>query len=171
MNDFNEAMFITKANNIFVKLYTGIMKKDLIDIKHFISNDLYEKYTTKINILSSENKRQMYDEINVKSTSIISRNIENDKEVVTIKLISRYMDYIIDATTGDLLSGDDTRRIEKTNILRFEKKLNTKDINIVRKCPGCGASIDVNNKGKCDYCDTIFNQEDYDYVLVSLTDE
>ena len=80
----------------------------------------------------------------------------------------RYMDYIIDIDTGDLIFGDDTRRIEKRTILRFEKKLSTKEIDLVRKCPGCGASISVNTSGKCEYCDTIFNQEDYDYILVSI---
>ena len=58
----------------------------------------------------------MYDELNVKNTSIISRNIIDDKEVVEVEIISRYMDYIIDIDSGDLISGDDTRRIEKRNI-------------------------------------------------------
>ena len=78
------------------------------------------------------------------------------------------MDYIINLDTGDTIRGDDTRRIEKTNILTFEKRLNTKNNNLVMKCPGCGASINVNNSGKCEYCDTIFDLEDYDYILVSL---
>ena len=168
MNEFNEAMFKTKVDNIFVKLYTSIMKQDLSDVEHFIGDSLQKEIEDKINTLKSQNKRQMYDELNAKDTRIISRNIENDKEVIIVELISRYMDYIIDIDTGDLLSGDDTRRIEKRNILRFEKKLDTKEIGLVRKCPGCGASISVNTSGKCDYCDTIFNQEDYDYVLVSI---
>ena len=130
MEDFNEAMFKTKVDNIFVKLYTCIMKGDLTDVRHFIS--------------------------------------EEDKEIIDVEIVSRYMDYIIDINTGDLISGDDTRRIERRNILRFEKKLNTKDFGIVRKCPGCGASINVNNTGKCEYCDTIFNLDDYDYILVSI---
>ncbi len=169
MEDFNEAMFKTKVDNIFVKLYTCIMKGDLTDVRHFISNELYNNYIAKINELTSHNKRQMYDEINVKNTRVISRKILEDKEIVDVELISRYMDYIIDINTGDLTSGDDTRRIEKRNMLRFEKKLNAKDFGIVRKCPGCGASIDVNNTGKCEYCDTIFNLDDYDYILVSIS--
>ena len=55
MNDFNEAMFKTKVDNIFVKLYTCIMKGDLTDVKHFISKDLYNMFMTKINELSSSN--------------------------------------------------------------------------------------------------------------------
>ena len=168
MNEFNEAMFKTKVDNIFVKVHTSIMKQNLSDVSHFISNTLEQELQNKINKLKNNNQRQMYDELNVKDTRILSRNIENDKEVVEVELISRYMDYIIDMGTGDLLSGDDTRRIEKRNILKFEKILNTKEIGIVRKCPGCGASISVNRTGKCEYCDTIFNQEDYDYILVSI---
>ena len=168
MEDFNEAMFKTKVDNIFVKLYTCIMKGDLADVRHFISEELYNNYINKINELISHNKRQMYDEINVKNTMIINRKILEDKEIIDVEIVSRYMDYIIDINTGDLISGDDTRRIERRNILRFEKKLNTKDFGIVRKCPGCGASINVNNTGKCEYCDTIFNLDDYDYILVSI---
>ena len=149
MEDFNEAMFKTKVDNIFVKLYTCIMKGNLTDVRHFISEELYNNYINKINELISHNKRQMYDEINVKNTMIINRKILEDKEIIDVEIVSRYMDYIIDINTGDLISGDDTRRIERRNILRFEKKLNTKDFGIVRKCPGCGASINVNNTGKC----------------------
>lgn len=168
MNEFNEAMFKTKVDNIFVKLYTSIMKEDLSDVAHFISDSLYEELNNKILKYKEKNQRQMYDEINVKSTSILSRNIYDDKEVIEVEIISRYMDYIIDEATGDTISGDDTRRIEKRNLLKFEKKLNTKETTLVRRCPGCGASISVNTSGKCDYCDTIFNLEEYDYILVSI---
>lgn len=169
MIDFNEAMFKTKVDNIFVKLYTCVMKGNLSDVDHFIGDDLHNELQSLIDNLKSNNQRQMYDELNVKNTSIISRNILDDKEVVEVEIISRYMDYIIDMDTGDVISGDDTRRIEKRNILVFEKKITTKDIGIVRKCPGCGASISVNTSGKCEYCDSIFNQEDYDYVLMSIS--
>lgn len=169
MNDFNEAMFKTKVDNIFVKLYTSIMKQDISEVSHFIGDTLQNKLEEQINNLKNKNQRQMYDEINVKNTHIINRSIEEDKEVVTVEIISRYMDYIIDIDTGDLVSGDDTRRIEKRNTLIFEKRIGTKEIGLVRKCPGCGASISVNTSGKCEYCGAIFNQEDYDYVLTSLT--
>ena len=168
MKNFNEAMFKTKVDNIFVKLYTSIMKGNLSDVVHFIGDNLQNELENRINNLNSQNKRQMYDEINVKDTKIISRDIEFDKEVVIVEIISRYMDYIIDNDTGDLLSGDDSRRIEKRNILRFEKKLDAKEIGIVRMCHGCGASISVNTSGRCPYCDRVYDQEDYDYVLVSI---
>lgn len=168
MRDLNEAMFKTKVDNIFVKLYTSIMKGDLSDVAHFIGDSLQNELEDKITNLNSQNKRQMYDEINVKDTKIISRSVELDKDVVIVELISRYMDYIIDKDTGDLISGEDSRRVEKRNILRFEKNLDAKEIGIVRMCRGCGASLSVNTSGRCPYCDRIYDQEDYDYVLMSI---
>lgn len=168
MKEFNEAMFKTKVDNIFVKLYTSIMKGDLSDVAHFIGDNLQNELENKINNMNSQNKRQMYDEINVKDTKIISRNIELNKEIVIVEIISRYMDYIIDKDNGNLLSGDASRRIEKRNILKFEKRLDTKEIGMVRMCRGCGASLSVNTSGKCPYCDRIYDQEDYDYVLMSI---
>lgn len=168
MNEFNEDMFKTKVDNIFVKLFTSIMMGNLDDVKHFISDDVRKKYQSYINALSNDNERQMYDELNVKNTKILNRKEFDDKEVVEVEIISRYMDYIINIDTGETIKGDDTRRIEKRNILTFEKKKDTKNIKLVRKCPGCGASISVNTSGKCEYCGTIFNQEDYDYILTDI---
>lgn len=170
MQEFNEAIFKTKVDNIFVKVYTSIMKQDLSDVMHFIGESLEKELSNIINNLKKENKRQIYDELNVKDTKIINRKITEDKEVIEVELISRYMDYIIDNETGNTISGDDTRRVERRNILIFEKKLNTRNISIVRKCPGCGASISVNTSGKCAYCGAIFNQEEYDYILVKLNE-
>lgn len=169
MNDFNEAMFKTKVDNIFVKLYTAEMKQDLSDVMHFINDDVRDMFQNRIDENKRLNRRQMYDEINVKSTNIIDRCITDDKEIVEAQIISRYMDYVIDMNTGATIEGDDTRRIEKRNILVFEKKIDSKDIGIVRRCPGCGASMSVNTSGKCEYCGTIFNQDDYDYILVKLS--
>ena len=44
MQEFNEALFKTKIDNIFVKLFTAIMKGDLKKVDHFISDEVYNKY-------------------------------------------------------------------------------------------------------------------------------
>ena len=38
-NSFNESMFITRVNNIFIKLFTGIMFQNLDDIRHNLSDN------------------------------------------------------------------------------------------------------------------------------------
>ena len=168
MEEFNEAKFKTKVNNIFVKLFTCVMKGNLEEVRHFISEDVYNKYSSYIESLNSNNERQMYDELNVKDTIIEDRSINDEEEIVRVRLISRYMDYVIDKNTYMLKRGVNTSRIMETYRLIFTKKLDSKEIKNVRKCPTCGSSIDVNNSGVCPFCKNIYNWEDYDYYLESI---
>lgn len=163
--DFNTSMFLSKVNNIFVKLLTSVMLNELNQVDHFISDDVYNYYNDIINRLNSHHQRQMYDELNVKNSNIKSINKVGDKYVVKVLLTARYMDYIFDLNTGSKVSGNDQSRIEVNYELIFVRNINVDEQGIARKCPACGAPIDVNNSGKCEYCGAIYNQEDYDFVL------
>lgn len=165
---FNKDMFITKVNNIFVMLHHSIMMDDLDRVRHFISKDLENKYENILKEYNSKNLRKMYDELNVKTTSIKNIRIENNKAIIEVLLVSRYMDYFIDKNSGNYVSGINDRRVEKTNYLTFEKILGSTYNSIARSCPSCNANIDVNSNGKCSYCGTIFNAENYDWILISL---
>lgn len=165
---FNEAMFLTKVDNIFVKLLTAAMLDEMDTVNHFISDDVFNVYQNMVNSLNASGHRQMYDELNVKTSRI--RNIEvNDNEyVITVDLQARYMDYILDLESGNKVSGDDTCRIEVSYTLKFVKRASTMTQGMVRRCPGCGSPMDVNNAGKCSYCGGIYNLEDYDWILDSI---
>jgi predicted lipid-binding transport protein (Tim44 family) len=165
---FNEGMFITKANNIFIMLHHSVMMDDLNRVKHFLSDEVFQIYEKKQAKLNQDNVRQMYDELNVKSTMIKGVNIRENYAIIKVDIVSRYMDYLVDKDTNKFISGYNDHRIEKLNHLEFTKYLNKNYSGIDKKCPGCGANIDVNNSGKCSYCGTIFNAKDYDWILTSI---
>ena len=165
---FNEGMFITKVNNIFIMLHSAIMMDDLDRVRHFISDNIEEKYESLLTSLNNRNVRQMYDELNVKSTSIKDIQINEDCVIIKVDITSRYMDYLVDKSTGKFISGFNDHRVEKIYHLEFTKKIGSKNYNIDKKCPGCGANIDINNNGKCEYCGSIFNTENYDWILTSI---
>ena len=64
MND--EELLKSKFSNIFIKLLVGIMSNDLKDIKHFLSENVYNKCQTIINDNISNNEIHCYDELNMK---------------------------------------------------------------------------------------------------------
>ena len=165
---FTESNFKSKVDNIFVMLHMSVMKNDLKRVDHFISDNVYKDYERKLNILNNSNQRQMYDELNIKSTDIENVKITEDKYIITVKLISKYLDYIIDKVSEEFISGDNQERIEKTNILTFEKLRNAKIQDSVRFCPNCGHSMDINKSGVCEFCHSIYNQEKYDWVLTNI---
>ena len=114
---FNEGMFITRVNNIFIMLHSAIMMDDLDRVRHFISYDLEKKYENILNELNNQNVRQMYDELNVKNTKINEIIINDDKIIIKVTIVSRYMDYLVDKTTSKFISGINNRRVEKINHL------------------------------------------------------
>ena len=167
-NSFNESMFLTKINNIFVKFFTSIMLDKMDDVKHFVSDDVFAYGNSILNNVKDKGYRQMYDELNVKDSHITNIEVKEDVYIIKVYLQSRYMDYIINLSNGSLVTGNNTSRIQVNYELTFTKKIGSKVQGIARKCPGCAAPISVNTSGKCIYCGRIYNQEDYDWVLTKL---
>lgn len=166
--DFSESKFKAKADNIFIQIYTAVMKKDLTKVKHFLSEDLYKKFEQKIQRLDNEGLIQVYGELNVSDTEIV-RIVENDYNYeIEVRLLTKYLDYKLDKQTRNIVSGNDEVRVIKNMKLVFSKRKNAKTLEAVRKCPGCGANMDIAINGKCEYCGSIFKLEEYDWVLIDI---
>ena len=163
--NFNESMFITRVNNIFIKLFTGIMFQNLDDIRHNISDKLYNYATNIINENKNKNLRRMCDELNIYSTVIENINGYDDYYEIDVIITTRYLKYFIKLDSGDYVSGDKNNRIIEKYRLIFRKNKNSKVQKSVRYCTNCGASIDINNSGKCKYCNTYYDAYKYDYIL------
>ncbi len=164
---FTESMFKTKVDNIFVLMLNSIMFRDIERVSSSLGETLREEVSTRIENLKANNEIQMYDELNVKHTEIKKVEILEDRYRIEVLLTSRYMDYKLDNSTKKLKSGDNSRRVEKSNFLVFEEKRKHKSLGIAAKCPNCGAPIDYNKTGVCEYCKQQMPKEDYDWVLVS----
>lgn len=164
---FSEETFIAKVNNIFILLYSSVMNKNLEKVDHFISDEVYKKYEQIIKELELKKYTQLYEQLNVKSTKIKNIEIGEEKIIVSVELISRSLDYVIDYSKRIVL-GNVSERIENKHYLKFEKLRKTKEHNIVRRCPSCGANMNINSSGKCEYCDTIYDYENYDWILTSI---
>ncbi|MBR2840794.1 MAG: zinc-ribbon domain-containing transport protein [Bacilli bacterium] len=167
-NSFSESGFISKVDNTFIMLLSAIMTDNMPRVKHKISDELYNKYTNYVNELNSKNTRQMYDELNVKSTHINEITEDEENYIIKVLLVSRYMDYLADKTTFKLISGNNTSRVEKDNILTFKKRKNAQTESSARVCPSCGANIDANSTGICPYCGSSYNTESYDWILTDI---
>lgn len=168
---FSESTFKSKVDNMFVMLHTAVMLEDLPRVDHYIGDKVYEKYDEKIKELKNSNLRQMYEELNVKSTTILSSEISEDKIRVKVLVVSRYMDYIMNKLNGQCVSGNNRSRIERNNYLTLEKSIDAEKLGVLRKCQACGANMNINESGKCEYCGTIFNEEDYDWIITEITQE
>ena len=165
---FVESAFISKVDNIFIMLHSAIMLGNLERIKHKLSEELLDRYQNLIDNFNDNNIRQMFDELNVKSTSITSVYETDNEYIIEVLLISRYMNYLVTKDTNQFISGNNSFRTEKNNYLTFSKKKDAKMEGVARKCPGCNANIDANSSGKCPYCGTFYDTVNYDWILKDI---
>ena len=163
---FSEASFKAKVDNIFIQLYSAVMKQDLQRVKHFLSDEIFEKYDRRVKELQEKNQYQIY----VSDTNIT--NIEEDENEfrVHVSLLTKYLDYLITKDTRQFISGNKDVRTEKRVHLVFTKTKQAKELKSARTCASCGANVDINKTGVCPYCGSIFKLKDYDWVLTQIND-
>ena len=166
--NFDEAMFLSKVDHIFIMILDAIMERDLNTVKHYLSDDIYNKFNDMVNSYLNSHKIRLFDEMNVKSTNIDSINITEEDININVTITSRYMDYFIDED-GNYISGVNDHRIELIHKLVFTKKINAKELKEARRCPNCGNTLDINHSGVCPYCNQTIDMSNYDYILVEIT--
>ena len=164
---FTEATFLTKADHIYIMILNAIIDKDMNEVKHYLSENVYNYVKSFVDDCINRDVTRIFDEMNVK-TSRISDFYVNDNGInIVIDLTSRYMDYFLDSN-GEYLSGINDHRIEKNHRLIFTKKLDAKVLKEARRCPSCGNTLDINASGICPYCKQVIDMSNYDYILTSI---
>lgn len=166
--DFTEAKFRAKADNMYIQTFTAVMKQDLTRVKHFLSDNLYNRFEEKVKKLQEDNLIQVYGELNVSDTNIANITEDENEFKIEVSLLTKYLDYRVEKETKKFVSGDKEVRVEKFVKLIFTKVKNAKKLGVARACQGCGANLDLNFDGRCPYCGAIFNLQEYDWILEDI---
>ena len=166
-NTFRESVFLGKVNNIYVMLCTSMMTNHLERVKHFLSDNLYDLKVQELEELNRQNIIKMYDELNV-NASIIDVEITDEKFIIKVSMHTKYLSYNIDKDTKKFISGNKDYRIQDNKTLIFTKRRDFKTLGMVRQCPFCGASMDLNNTGFCKFCHKTFDMKEYDWILEEI---
>ena len=166
-NSYNEEMFKSKINNMMIQILYAEMMQNLDPVRHFLTDKLEKEFEEKIIDRKKKKQRQMYDELNVSSTEIISVTFDENYYIVVAQMTIKYINYIIDLN-GNYVSGNQKKRTKNDYTVTFKKTKAYKEFSLSRNCPNCGHNINVSLNGKCEYCDTIYNLEDYDYIVTDI---
>lgn len=171
--NFSEEKMLTWAKDLFVKLQNAWTARDWEPIRPFESESLFEQHKNQIQGYIDTNRINVMDRIAVNYAYLYKFRQEGDRDILEIALRSTMKDYIIDATTKELLEGSKTEDRTTLYKLTFERKTGiltkegTSKINTTN-CPNCGAPTQITSAGKCEYCGSVITTGANDWVLSGL---
>ena len=171
--NFSEEKMLSWAKDLYVKLQNAWTARDWEPMRPFESESLFEQHKSQLQGYIDTNRINVVDRIAVNYATIYKFRQEGDRDILEIALKATKKDYIIDATTKELLEGSKTEDRITVYKMTFERKTGvltkegTEEIKTTN-CPNCGAPTKITSAGKCEYCGSIITTGANTWVLSGL---
>ncbi len=171
--EFNEEKFLTFAKNLYVRLQNAWTERNWEPMRTYESVELFEQHRLQLQAYIDTNRINVVDRIAVNYAKLYDFKQEGGKDILSINLKATKKDYIIDATTKEVLEGN--KIDDRVTVYRmvFERKTGiltetaTEELETTN-CPNCGAPTNITSSGKCEYCGSLITTDNHDWVLTRL---
>jgi predicted lipid-binding transport protein (Tim44 family) len=112
---FDEARFRDTCMDAFFKLQGAWGTRDLSSIRSLVTDEVYRRIQDDADRLKADKKINKLDNIAVRSTDIVEAWQESGRDYITLRFYANLVDYTVDETTGQVVSGS------KTDPVKFEE--------------------------------------------------
>jgi predicted lipid-binding transport protein (Tim44 family) len=167
---FNEEVFKDKAQTAFFKLQEGWERQDLSIMRPFVSDPVLSRYSNQLADMKSRGEKDVMENIVVGHMDITDVKSDASFNYITVKIDASAADYTLNSS-GAMVKGSKTPKgfteywtFLRTVGVKSDPNKQLKD----NKCPNCGAALQVNATGKCDYCGAVITSGQYDWVLSDI---
>ena len=128
---YNEEKFINDSFEVFKDIQLLWSKSDLNKIKNLVSDDIYNDYVKKIDELKKQERKNIMDNIILKTNKIVDVIIDDDI-IINCKMNIECIDYIIDKN-NKVIKGKKDKTINYTYELSFNKTINNDKLILIKK--------------------------------------
>jgi len=167
---FNEEVFKDKAQTAFFKLQEGWERQDLSIMRPFVSDPVLSRFTNQLSDMKSRNEKDVLENIVVGHMDITDVKSDASFNYITVKIDASAADYTLNSE-GVMVKGSKTPKgfteywtFLRTVGVKSDPNKQLKD----NKCPNCGAALQVNATGKCEYCNAVITSGQFDWVLSEI---
>ena len=159
--NFSEDEMESYAKELYIKLQEAWTAREWEKMRPYETENLFEQHNNQLQNYIDTNRINIVEDIRIAYATVYRFRQEGDRDILEIALKATKKDYIIDATTKEVLEGNKEQDRTTMYKLTFERKSGVltpeKGNQGLRKtnCPNCGALIEFNTSGKCLYCGSI----------------
>ena len=135
-------------------------KYDMLSNK--TTNELYNQYQMQLETLKVKGQKNVMKDFLYVDGMITDISKVNNQTVVTVEIITRFYDYIINENSKVIIRGTDSKKISMHYRLVFVKDDNSPT---PTHCPNCGAELKKTSTNVCEFCRTKITKETEDWLL------
>ena len=128
---YNEEEFINNSFEVFKDIQILWSKTDLNKLKNLVSDDIYNDYVKKTDELKEQGRKNIMDNIILKSNKITDVIIDKDI-TINCEMNITCIDYIVEKD-DKVVKGKKEKPINYTYELSFNKKINDKKLVLINK--------------------------------------
>ncbi|HEB91025.1 MAG TPA: Tim44 domain-containing protein [Deltaproteobacteria bacterium] len=170
--DFDLETFEQRISRAFLRIQEGWSKQDLSDVRGFMSDGLYERFSIQLREQKEAGYFNRMSDVRVLGHEVVAVHPRAHFDVVSVRITAAATDVRVDVESGREIDG--TRRAETfAEIWRFlrGREAATKAAAglFEGQCPNCAAPIDPRRGWACRSCGSQLEGAPPDWVLVGIT--
>lgn len=160
--DFDVNKFLSNGYNIYIRIEEAWMNFELDKVRDIITDEMFNMYESQLTSMEMKGEQNIMKDFKLLNSAITNASLQNNMLQVTTRYVIEFYDYIIKKDTKQVVRGNSNRKIRMVYEMTFIEKLEKTKLD---KCPNCGAPIDMNSSGICEYCNSKIVDDNTEWVM------
>ena len=156
------ADFVLDRFQDYVDIQNAWMEFDYDVLGNKTTNELYNQYLMQLETLKAKGQKNVMNSFTYVKGKVTNIEKTDNQLVVTVEIVTRFYDYIINQKDEKILRGDDYKKVTLHYQMTFVKS--TKK-SIATNCPNCGAKLKKTSTNVCEFCKTTITKESKEWLL------
>ena len=171
--NFNQQMFLDRAQAAFFALQKSWMDRNLEPARVYMSDGIYHRWKTQIDAMIAAHKKNMLDNLVIGGVHIVKVQTDPNFDTITVRIDASAADYEVDDTTANKVIYGSRQSQNFTEYWTFIRsgvaRTKAGEGAEVTQCPNCGAPLSINESGVCSYCKATVTSGQFGWVLDNIT--
>ena len=168
---FDADTLVTGLQSSFYVVQQGWCDRDPSLTRSVMADSIWNSHRMQIEGYERSHQHNVLDGLAIQYANLVAASCDGSHDTVVVRFFVKSADYVVDDTNGKVVRGhQDLRDWCEDWIYQRSASATTKPGAglLDRKCPNCGAPLDVELAGTCKYCRAPIMGGETDWVLVRI---
>lgn len=170
---FNEPDFLSDVNRAFFTIQQAWTERKPELSRQVMHDGIWQQHKFQIDQYLSQQKQNVLENLAIQNTRLVAADSDEAFDTITVRFFASCADYDIDLSNDKhkVVRGDKSISDWCEDwIFQRSSKATTKPNGgtMSKKCPNCGAPLDLDLAGVCKYCRAPVMSGEFDWVLTRI---